>query len=237
MGAVGLNGTVLMRDPRPARPARRFTAVLKVAVALAAIVGLGYLFVQSASDVRAEPYTMPRAHLQGWTLWLEPGARPTDPMLALRPRAELVHGLFRQVFARAMESMYMSETAAIPVLLQGEFDRAFAGRVPPAALLAAGREAGLETATIEPTCIGYERHSEPGSIRQLYYAVFDAPAVLRFRQDLVQLVPAGPAPSADFDPAAQSPVLFISTAGQAFSGWLPMRVNPETDCVAPIVVE
>ena len=205
--------------------------LLKVVVVLAGVVVLGYLFVQSASDVRAEPYSVPRAHLEGWTLALEAGARPADPMLVLRPGPELVHGLFRQVFSRAMESMNMSTTAAIPLLLRGEYDRALAGRVTPEALLASAREAGLERAALVPRCLGYKRLSEPGSVRQLYFALFDAPAAVRFREGLVAHVQEG----ATFDPAAQSPVLFIAVAGPAFDRWLPMRVSADTDCVAPIV--
>lgn len=207
--------------------------LLKVVVVIAAVGVLGYLFVRSARDVRAEPYSVPRAHLDGWTLALEPGTRAADPILVLRPGPELVHGLFRQVFSRAMESMNMSATAAIPLLLQGEYERAFAGRVTPEDLLAAAREAGLERAAIEPTCLGYKRLSQPGSVRQLYFALFDAPAAARFRESLVTHVQEG----ATFDPAAQSPVLFIAVAGPAFDQWLPMRANPKSDCVAPIVVQ
>jgi hypothetical protein len=207
--------------------------LLKAVVALAAIVVLGYLFVRSADQARAEPYTVPRAHLEGWRLELEPGARPAEPMLVLRAPPELVHGLFRQVFMRAMESMNMFSAAAIPLLLQGEYDGAFAGHVDPDALLSAAHAAGLERATIEPKCMGYKRLSEPGSTRQLYFAIFDAPAVLRFRESLVTRLPAGAA----FDPAAQSAVLRVSASGPAFDAWLPMRVTPDADCTAPIVVE
>lgn len=226
-----------MNDPRPPKSTRRAGVLPRLAIVLVALVVLGYLFVRSASEVRAEPYTMPRAHLQGWTLALEPGGGPNDVMLVLRPRAELLHGLFRQVFARAMESMNMSATAGIPIVLRGEYDRAFAGRVEPEALLAAARAAGLERSTIEPRCLGYERRSAPGSTQQLYFALFDAPDVARFREQLVQLPPGGGLSPGVFEPAAQSPVLFISTAGPAFNGWLPMRVDPDTGCVAPIVIE
>lgn len=209
--------------------------LVRAGVVIAVIVLLGFLFVRSARDVRAEPYTIPRAHLQGWTLVLEPEAAPAEPMLMLRPKAELVHGLFRQVFARAMESMNMSATGGIPLLLRAEYDRAFAGRATPEALLSAARAAGIESAAIEPRCMGYKRRSEPGSTRQLHVALFDAPAVTRFREDLVKLLPEGSAPA--FDPAAQSPVLFIATSGPAYAGWLPMRLVPDADCVAPIVAE
>jgi hypothetical protein len=209
--------------------------LLKIVLVLVALVVLGFLFVRSARQVRSEPYTIPRAHLGSWTLVLTPDGEPW--MLALQPRAELVHGLFRQVFSRAMESMNMSTSAGIPVLLRSEYDRAFAGHLSPADLDARARAAGLENAQVEPRCLGHKRISEPGSTRQLYYAAFDAPAVIQFRKALVTLLPGGTASATTFDPAAQSPVLFIATSGASFDHWLPLRVDNDAGCVAPIVVE
>lgn len=226
-----------MPDTDAGNPRRRSSVVLKIAVAFAAMAVLVYLIVRSAGETRAEPYTMPRAHLEGWALALDPGTDPADPLLVLRPRPELVPGLFRQVFQRAMESMSMSARAGIPLLLKGEYDRAFAGHVSSEALLSAAEAAGLPATPLEPRCLGHRRFSEPGSVRQLYFALFDAPAVLRFREDLVTLLPGGAAPPGAFNPAAQSAMLVVSTAGPAFAGWLPMQVDPEADCVAPIVLE
>lgn len=223
-----------MTDPGPVH--QRAKLLLKFVVALGVIAILILLFIRSAGEVRAEPYTLPRAHLQGWSLVLESAASPQEPLLSLQPRPELVHELFRQVFSRAMESMTMSTTAAIPVLLRGEYDRAFAAQFTPDELLARARTAGLDTASPEPRCVGHKRISEPGSTRQLFYALFDAPAATRFREDLAALLPGG-TPADTFDPAAQSPVLFISTAGAGAGRWLPLRVDPGADCVAPIALE
>ena len=46
-------------------------------------------------------------------------------MLVLQPPADLVNGLFKQVFKRAMESMNPPAAAGIPLLLLEEYVRAF----------------------------------------------------------------------------------------------------------------
>jgi hypothetical protein len=42
----------------------------------------------------------------------------------------------------------------MPLVLQGEFDRAAAAALTPDALLAAARAVGLESATFVPRCMG-----------------------------------------------------------------------------------
>src|SRR6188474_1906588 len=118
--------------------------VIKVGVALVALAGLSFLFMRSMSSTRAEPYAVPAEQLRNWTLALEAATGPREPMLVLRAPEDLVNGLFNQVFKRAMESMNPPGAAGIPLLLQEEYQRAFAGRVTPDALLAAARAAGLD---------------------------------------------------------------------------------------------
>jgi hypothetical protein len=121
----------------------------------------------------------------------------------------------------------------VPLLLQDEFNRSFAGRTTSGELLAAARAAGLEKATFEPRCMGYRRDSAPGVTRQLYFVLFDAPAFIQFRQQIAPL--AGP--ETGFDPASLSPVMFVGASDAEFNRWLPLRVNPDADCVAPVVIE
>ena len=213
----------------------RSIRLIKIAVALAALAGLGFLFVRSVRETRSEPYTTDRMGLRNWTVAIEPGSSATSPMLVLRPPPELVNDLFQQVFARAMESLFTPTGAAIPLVLKGEFDRAFAGRATPEALVAAARNAGLDSTTLEPQCLAYRRVSGPGVTRQLYFVLFNAPAFALFREQIGALPDHGAAARPDFDPAALSPVLFIAGADQAFNSWLPLRADPKTDCVAPIV--
>jgi hypothetical protein len=216
---------------RPTRSRR----LIKIAVGMAVLAGLVFLFLRSVRDSRATPYTVQREHFRNWTLSVEPTTGPSGPMLVLRPPLELTTGLFHQIFSRNMESLNAPSVAAIPLLLQGEFDRAFARRLTPEALIAAARGAGLESAAMEPRCLAYRRTSDPGGTRQLYFVLFDSPTFERFRQQLGALLEDGAGRGADFDPAALSPVLIIGTTETSFTRWLPLRANPKVDCVAPIV--
>ena len=40
-----------------------------------------------------------------------------------------------------------------------------------------------------------------------------------------------------FDPTALSPVVITADLDGSFSGWLPLRADPEVDCFAPVVVK
>ena len=206
---------------------------IKVGVALVALAGLGFLFMRSVTSTRAEPYTVQPAHLRNWTLALDSAAGPREPLLVLQPPADLVNDLFNQVFKRAMESMNPPAAAGIPLVLRDEYERAFAGRVTPDALLAAARAAGLDRLALVPRCLAHRRISDPGANQQLYFVVFDLPEYARFRQQVAALLGGGA--RADFEPEAQSPVLFIAAAESTFQRWLPLRANPQADCVAPIV--
>ena len=182
---------------------------IKVGVALVALAGLGFLFMRSVTSTRAEPYTVQPAHLRNWTLALDSAAGPREPLLVLQPPAGLVNDLFNQVFKRAMESMNPPAAAGIPLVLRAAYERAFAG------------------------CLAHRRISDPGANQQLYFVVFDLPEYARFRQQVAALLGGGA--RADFEPEAQSPVLFIAAAESTFQRWLPLRANPQADCVAPIV--
>lgn len=182
--------------------------------------------MRSLEDARTTAYTVPRQHLQKWTVVLETASNANDPLLVLQPAPELTSGLFRQVFARAMESLNTPASSAIPLITRGEFDRVVGDQLTKDALVTAAR-GGLETATasITPRCIVHRRVSEPGGTRQAYFVFFDAPAISQFRQQI------------GLDPAALSPILFIAGAGADFNSWLPQRVNAEADCLAPIEIE
>jgi hypothetical protein len=207
---------------------------IKIGVALVALAGLALLFMRSVSSSRSEAYAVPAEHLRNWTLALEDAAGPREPMLVLRTSEDLVNGLFNQVFKRAMESMNPPGAAGIPLLLQEEYQRAFAGRVTKDALLAAARAAGLDRIAPRPRCLAHRRISDSRANEQLYFVIFDLPEYARFRQHVAMLLD-GPS-RATFDPDAQSPILFVAAAESTFQRWLPLRADPQADCVAPIEV-
>src|SRR6187402_2594898 len=116
---------------------KRSRVLRTVAIALATIAVFGYLFLRSLESTRSEPYTVARAHVEKWTLVLEPAQGPNAPLLAVRTGDDLVVRLFRQLFDRANESMSSPATSSIPVVLHGEFNRGLADRMTPGELLAA----------------------------------------------------------------------------------------------------
>lgn len=198
--------------------------LVKLALGTVALGVFAVLFMRSLDDTRTEAYTVPRANLQTWTLALEAAPRPNDPLLVLRPSPDLANGLFKQIFARAMESLNSPSAPSIPLVLRGEFDRDVGDQLTPEGLLAAARTAGVEAAAPSPRCLVHRRISEPGGVRQAYLVFFDAPSIAPFRKQ------------AGLDPDALSPIMFVAGAGTDFNSWLPQRVNAEADCLAPIEI-
>jgi hypothetical protein len=196
--------------------------LIKIALGAGALAAFGLLFMRSLQDTRTAAYTVERQHLRTWTLALEPASKPSDPLLTLRPSSQLATSVFRQVFARAMESLNTPLAPALPLVLRAEFDLVGAQFMTHDALLTAARSAGLETASIMPRCVVHHRVSEPGGTRQVYFLLFDAPAIGQFRRQI------------GLDPADLAPILFIAGAGPDFNSWLPQRATAE--CLAPVEV-
>ncbi len=197
--------------------------LVKIAVGLAALGVFVFLFMRSLQDTRTAPYTVPAQHLRSWTLALETASDPKDPVLVLRPSPELAASLFKQIFSRSMESLNTPVAASIPVILRREFDQVVGDRLPQDALIAAARAAGVESPPV-PRCLVHRYVSEPGGVRQVYLVYFEAPAIAQFRRQV------------GLDADALSPILFVAGAGADFNTWLPQRVAPDQDCLAPIEV-
>lgn len=227
--------TTTPADRGKRRPASR--VALKILIAGVVIAGFGMLFVRSLRDTQSAPYAADPAHLRNWTVAIVPATMPSDPMLVLRPPPELVGALFRQIFSRTMESLNVPGVPGMPLVLQGEFDRGIAAQMTPEAVADAARAAGLEQAPLQPRCVGFRRVSAPGVTRQLYFILFDAPAFEQFRQHIGARQPPGQAGGVGFDPVALSPVLLIAESAPPAGGWLPLRSDPDADCLAPVTVD
>lgn len=207
-------------------PKRRVHPLLKVAIAIVLLAGVGILFVRSANDARAEPYHVNAAQLRHWTLAIDTAADADGSVVSLRPPPELPMNLFRQLFTRQMESLGTPSQPAIALVLRREIPSEITGD----AVLALAREAGLEDAVPAPKCVGYRRVSDPGITRQLYFMWFDVPAFDRFRQAIASRADPG------FTPRGLSPVLVM--AGEPnLTGWQPIVVDRNRDCMAPVTVE
>lgn len=207
--------------------------LIKFLVAVVAIAALGLLFMRSVRSTSAEPFSIPRAHLTGWTLELAPPDDPLGALLTLTPNPQLMPPLSRELFGRMGESLHYPP-AAMPVVLRGEFDRAIAGTVTPDALLALARQAGLESRPIEPRCMARRRDSAPGVVRGIYLLVFDLPQFGQFRDQVATRLGGGA--NSLFDPAALSPVVVAANLDGDTARWLPLRAT-ESDCFAPVVIE
>ena len=210
--------------------------LLKVMTALVAVGVLAVLFVRSAQRSRAEPFTIARQDLTGWTLTLAPDVDQLDSLLSITPKATLTPPLARELFARLGESLHYPP-AAMPVVLRSEFQRAMAGAFMPEALLNAARDAGLESAMFQPRCMARRRVSAPGLVRGVYFLLFDLSLFTQFREQVAQRLRAAGRDPSLFDPTALSPVLIAADLDGSFSRWLPLRADPEVDCFAPVVVE
>jgi hypothetical protein len=207
--------------------------LLKILLALAAVGVLGVLFVRSVRSTGAEPFTIPRAHLAGWTLSLSPPNDPLGSLLSITPMPDLMPPLSRALFSRMGESLHYPPPA-MPVVLRGEFDRAIAGVMTPEALLELAKEVGLGAAVFQPRCMARRRDSAPGVVRGIFFLVFDLPQFGHFREQVAERL-RGSGHSL-FDPAALSPIVIAADLDGSTARWLPLRVA-HTDCFAPIVVE
>ena len=196
------------------------------------LAAVAVLFVRSVRTTRAEPFVVQRENLAGWTLVRQPPDDPLSSWLALSPPPQLPTSLGREIFSRGGESVNYPSPSLVPLLLQSEFDRAFAGTVAPEDIVTLARAAGFESMEWKPRCMGYRRISEPGGTRALYFVLLDAPQFDSFRQQLSGLL-RGPARDL-FAPAALSPVLIVAALDGNFGRWMPFRADPKLDCIAPV---
>ena len=208
------------------KPPRKVHPLVKAAVALLLLAGLGLLFIRSVQDARSEPYLISARHLQGWTLGIDTAADSQGSVVSLRPPPEMPMNLFRQLFSRQMESMGTPSEPGIPLALRQELP----ATVTAGQVLELARSAGLEKAAITPNCVGYQRVSAMGATRQLYYVRFSVAGFDGFRSALGGQ--AGP----DFKPGALSPILMMA-AQPDFTGWMPIGEDANGDCIAPVTIE
>ncbi len=213
-------------------PMRRRTPLpIKIGIVLLLLAGVAVLFMRSLDDARAEPFTVRGEHLAPWTLTSDAAAAGDRAVVALTPPAEMPLRLFRQIFTRAGESLSTPLNPGIALVLADEL---LGITLPVDELMAMARTAGLDRARLNPRCMGYRRDSKPGATRQVYFIVFDMPEFAVFRQALAAR--ASSLGGMAFDAAALSPVMPM--AGQPdVSGWMPIVVDVEKDCMAPVKAE
>jgi hypothetical protein len=206
----------------------------KIVVGTAGVAVLAWLFVRSARSTLAEPYVIDAGTLSGWTLVTGAPDRAEVAWLALQPPAGLTAELFRQIFQRSMLSLTAPAAPGIPLLLRTEYPPELQTLVRPDEVLDAARRAGLERDRVEPVCVGVRQGASAGRSHQQFFAVFEIPAFMRFREEIARLVQerqerGGPA----FDPGALGPVLPIAASEGDAASWGALDVGP-SDCQAPL---
>jgi hypothetical protein len=210
--------------------------LVKIVVPVLVIAAAGFAFWRSVRSARAAPYFLTAATgRRPWRLVIQSQSqsqsqtRPNEPVLVLEAPAEVSRELFDQVFKRSMESMRAPELTGIPLVLAGELERG-GQRIPADALVEMARAAGLESTPPTPRCIVHRRAPEPDARQQVYLALFDSPALATFRANLA--VRFGPS----FDAAALPPALFVGLVESPQQRWLPLHLDAEKDCLAPITI-
>ena len=201
---------------------------------VAAVTLFGFLFIRSARNVGAQPYTIGRAQLGGWTVAAHPAPDASGVVLAVWPPGTLAPPLFSQIFARSGLTISGPSPVGMPLVLKAEFDRAgMASVLSPEALVQLARMSGLESMQPKPTCLANHRISQPGSTREVFFVRFEFPSFAAFRSDLAARLGAG----TGFDLAGLSPAVIIAATDGNFASWLPLQGDATQDCVAPITVQ
>ena len=173
-------------------------------------------------------------HLNGWQLTLDPAAGVGGPVLALTPPRELTLELFQQVFQRTMESMNPPAAYAVTLIQRGEFSSSLEGLVDPHELLALAGEVGLDGATVEPRCLAVRPGRAAGEPGRTFFALFDLPELLAFRERVGRLLTERGGDAVAFDPSAAAPVLYLAATDGGFRGWPAADAAAEQYCVAPL---
>ena len=211
----------------------RRSTLVKLGVGVVVIVVLPWLFLKTARDSIAAPYAVDEAMLKGWSLVLTDPGQTGISVLGLQPPPSLTPQLFDQVFRRTMESMMSPIEDVLPVVLHSEFQGGLGAIVSMEDLRYAAGDAGLEEVQLEPVCMGLKREPFVGRSRQVYFVLFEAPAVVAFRQRLERVAAERGGPGA-FTAEPFDLVLTVGGSDPRFASWFPMTVDRGADCQAPL---
>lgn len=213
--------------------ARRRSLLGKLLLGAAVLAALSVLFFRTLQETSSAPYRVHAEQLTGWRLTLDPAAGFGGPVLALEPPRELTLDLFQQIFERTMESMSPPAVHAVTLVHRAEFDNALAGVIEPGELLALAREAGLESARVEPRCLAVRPGRAAGEPGRTFFALFDLPEMQAFRARVGKLA-AERGGAATFDPPAARAVVHLAATDVGFRSWPAPEAAAEQHCSAPL---
>jgi hypothetical protein len=121
----------------------------------------------------------------------------------------------------------------LPLILRQEFEDALQGIYGIDRLLRLAEDAAVHTATFEPVCVAQRVDPDRGTL--LFVAV-QAPEFWRYRGDVEPYQPEQGGAGV-FDPAALTAVLPIGATLEDTAPWWPLKTDPLSDCLAPLLVE
>ena len=206
----------------------------KAVIAIVALAVLGWLFWQTVQSSLTEAYSVDADLASEWHLTLRD--RPGAGLLVLEASDQLRAELFQQIFTRTMESFVSPAGATVPLVLNAEFRESLGSALSPEDVLAVAEASGLSDTVPAPVCIGVVRGEGAASSRQLYYAIFEAPDVGRFREALARRY-AEAGGTAAFEPDGFPLVMPLAASDGDFASWWPLDISTATDCLAPLVVQ
>ncbi len=208
-------------------------ALGKVAIGVAALATLVWLFLSTLQDTIAEPYDAGDVDFSGWTLVAGAPARGQFAALGLRPPQPLAPALFDQLFARTMASMTTPGDPMLPIVLGSELQGELGIVLTPDEMLTVARQAGLDQLALRPVCMAVKREPFMGRTREFFFVLFDAPELAAVRAQLGALAAERGVPDA-LDDSTFPFVLPLAASDAEFSSWWPLVVDRDTDCQAPI---
>ena len=206
----------------------------KILIGLFAASLLFMLFLKTLRETESTPYVMPRTHVTGWTVRVDPSEGPEGPLLALTPPRELTMNLFQQVFERTMESMNAPAAYGITLVLRSEFDRTLAEFFNTDELATLAKRSNLETALFKPKCLAVRQGVTQNEPRRIFFVLFEIPEFQKFREVVRRLLIKRGGDDSTFDEVRLTPVLYLAATDGGFQRWPPPVVAPDEECVAPV---
>ena len=210
--------------------------LVRTAAVIIIVSSVGFLFVKTARDAESEAYTIPREHLQNWTVVTNAAREPQSAILILRPPPTMPTMISQQIFLRRMEGLITPNMHGIPLLLRSEFDKAFAAIASVSELATIAENIGLASEPLIPHCLG-ARHTGTTRANQIFFVLFESQTFNRFRKEIGTLLETRGGQLNAYHATTLHPALVITASGNSLRDWSPTQQNPREDCLAPLKVE
>jgi hypothetical protein len=184
-------------------------------------------------DRTSAPYTVARDGLSGWSIVQSSADEPW--VVALQPPATVSSGLFRQLTSKLGRSLVALPRPSLPLVLRSEYDDALQGVYGIDFIVRTARDAGMESASFQPVCVGHHIEAGGAERREIFFVAFESPQFRELRDELVPPQPEHGGVGV-YDPAALTPVLPVAASVSEFARFWPIAFDPPTDCQAQVFV-